>query len=184
MSGDSPCQPEAIVAPTPASFQRREQRVPTRLLFSYRLPGVTEPVECFSANVSYSGLFLVTHDLPQLGAELEFELREDDGRVVIAGRGVVRWTRPDQGIGSHPPGIGLSFTALDEQNQHQVRALVDRAILAIQAGLDPATQTSVEPRPAALHPAVDSVPWRSEPEVTPAAPEEAANKRPWWRGPF
>ncbi len=78
----------------------------------------------FSGNISSGGLFVATHNLLDLGSQLELFFEMPDGHEVAV-VGEVRWVReynPD--ATDAPPGMGLRFLNLSHDDQ----ILVDRYI--------------------------------------------------------
>ncbi len=162
-------------ADEPGAERRGEVRVPARLNVRYRLEGLESFVERYSANVSYNGIFIVTSEQPRVGAEVAFELRTAEGAVALAGSGLVRWVRPDTGSAAQPPGVGLQFTRLSEENRRRVRALVDHSLAAKLAGIEAQPPTARELAGAPGSPSPGEVPWEQPaPEPPPVAPPPAA----------
>lgn len=125
----------ATIIPPATDDRRKETRVPLAVSVRYGLEGWDGFVEQYGPNLSYNGLFLVTREQLPPGTEIAFELRLADDRVALSGRGLVRWVRGERpGV---PPGLGLQFTHLDEENERRVREVVDRYLAAKLAGVTP-----------------------------------------------
>lgn len=149
--------------------RRGETRVPVRLELRY---GDDEEAfaDRYASNISYNGLFVITRELHAPGTEVSFALRTADGQIALEGLGLVRWVRKDGQPGG-PSGVGLQFTALDEENQRRVRSLVDRYLAAKLAGVEPALprfdRLSLAPRDTS------NLPW-AEPDSPALTPPPAA----------
>ncbi len=155
--------------------KRRDVRVAARLSVHYRMEGIENLLEWYSANISYNGIFIVTTRQPPVGSEVWFDLRTAGDVVAFEGSGIVRWVRPDTGSDALPPGIGLEFTSLTGENRRRVRDLVDSFLAQVAAGVEPPRPTTrdiagpVSSSPAAL------LPW-TEPEKAEAGVAPGASK--------
>ena len=79
-----------------------------------------------SSDISEGGLFVATHTLPPIGCEINLRFSLPAGPELRM-RGVVRWLRDSHEIDSAPPGIGVQFSALAEQDLSLIRAFVDQS---------------------------------------------------------
>lgn len=106
---------------TPQSAERRRhQRIQyeTEVTFSSQNNFFTG----FTEDVSEGGLFLATYELAPIGTVIDLRFTLPDERVVEV-VGDVRWVRdPRQEEPGAPPGMGVQFRALDEQDR---RALAE-----------------------------------------------------------
>lgn len=82
----------------------------------------------FTENVSEGGLFLATYKLLPLGTSVALTFVLPDQHPIHV-QGVVRWLRdPHDRSGDTPPGMGIEFVALgDEEKTHIQRYVAVRA---------------------------------------------------------
>ena len=104
--------------------QRVHDRVPALLAVTFRLPGKAAFIERYAANVSKGGIFIVSKEVHPIGSEIRFEIRSVDGNIVFSGRGIVRWTQLHDPVTKKLPGLGVQFTALDEENRGVLEKLL------------------------------------------------------------
>jgi uncharacterized protein (TIGR02266 family) len=109
------------------SNRRGQERVPTLLAVNFRLPGREAFIERYASNVSERGIFIVTNETHPVGTELSFELRTVDGANALRGKGRVAWVRSGAPPSTEPPGLGIAFTELDEENRALVVRMVEQA---------------------------------------------------------
>ncbi|MDX1503833.1 MAG: PilZ domain-containing protein [Thermoanaerobaculia bacterium] len=82
----------------------------------------------YSANISTTGMFVVSADPHGPGSELNFEFSVADDWKLIRGRGQVVWARTqDEGPG-RPPGMGIRYLELDPQSRRLIRWIVEKHI--------------------------------------------------------
>jgi len=151
-----------------------------RVRLGYRSPD--EFAEKFAVNLARGGFFVRTHEPQPVGTAVQFELLLVGGERVVAGLGVVAWTRTGQPGERGAPGMGVRFTALDAPS----RALVERVTsLKDRRGLAPgAAEAAAEAPspPADPEPAPPPAPPRlARAEAltpVPAAPRDGAPPRP------
>jgi uncharacterized protein (TIGR02266 family) len=110
--------------------RRDQERVPTLLAVNFRLPGREAFIERYASNVSARGIFIVTNETHPVGTELSFELRTVDGANALRGKGRVAWVRSSDPQSTEPPGLGIAFTDLDEENRTLVAKMVEQATKA------------------------------------------------------
>jgi uncharacterized protein (TIGR02266 family) len=105
------------------SQHRQTRRVPVCLGVGFEsdaslFTGVT-------ADLSEGGVFVATHSLPPIGSEIDLRFSLPAGPELRA-RGVVRWLRDSSETDSAPPGIGVEFSTLAEQDLSLIRAFIDQ----------------------------------------------------------
>jgi len=139
------------------SEQRREVRIPTRLVVAYRVEGTHTDLVRESSDVSYSGMFVVTAEAPAQGSRVRFEIHDPEQGPLARGSAMVRWVRPELGLPGKPGGMGLQFLDLDEASRRWVSRIADNRLTALTA--------DVHSAPAMPRPRMEAgaVPW------TPAA---------------
>jgi uncharacterized protein (TIGR02266 family) len=76
----------------------------------------------FSENLSEGGIFVATHDLRPLGTRLEVTFSLPTSRRRIRTEGVVCWVRAYSETSGAPPGIGIRFLWLLQDDALAVRA--------------------------------------------------------------
>ncbi|HEX7479073.1 MAG TPA: TIGR02266 family protein [Polyangiales bacterium] len=81
----------------------------------------------FTENVSEGGLFLATYQLRPVGTEVALTFVLPDEHAVSV-QGVVRWVRDlrDGASADTPPGLGIEFVRLGEDDKQRIQAYVDR----------------------------------------------------------
>jgi Tfp pilus assembly protein PilZ len=83
-------------------------------------------VTAFLININVLGTYIALDDLPPLGQNLvcRFRLPENEQEVVVGG--VVAWTNPRQQhpVHSLPPGFGVSFRDLSDDNRRRIEGVV------------------------------------------------------------
>jgi uncharacterized protein (TIGR02266 family) len=78
-----------------------------------------------TSDISEGGLFVATHSLPPVGCEIEVRFSLPAGPELRT-RGIVRWLRDTHEPDSAPPGMGVQFSALAEEQRTLIRAFVDQ----------------------------------------------------------
>lgn len=81
----------------------------------------------FSEDVSEGGLFIATYDLKPLGSHVDLEFTLPDGHVVKVD-GVVRWVRDTVNAvdaDHEPPGMGIQFDSLSEEDHEAITFFVE-----------------------------------------------------------
>jgi uncharacterized protein (TIGR02266 family) len=144
------------------SNRRGQERVPTLLAVHFRLPGREAFIERYASNVSERGIFIVTHETHPVGTELTFELRTVDGANALRGKGRVAWIRTSGPESTEPPGLGIAFTELDEDNRALVVRMVEQATQAPRDKKVPAST----PGEAAIQAWLSSLPATRNPSGT------------------
>jgi molecular chaperone DnaK len=139
-----------------------------------------EFAEKYAVNLARGGFFVRTRDPQPVGTSVMFELLLAGGERVIAGTGVVVWTKVPGPAEKAAPGMGLRFTGLDAPS----RALLDRMTsLRERRGLaqGAAEQAAAAESPAPEAPALES-PVR--PSAAPPSPPRLARAEPPPRAPI
>ena len=78
----------------------------------------------FTADISEGGLFVATHMLQRIGAELTLTFALPTGPEISV-RGVVRWSRDAHDYNSAiPPGMGVQFQGIPVEDAARIRELV------------------------------------------------------------
>ncbi len=80
----------------------------------------------FSENVSEGGLFVATHSLREIGSIIHLTFQLPDRARPIEVEAVVRWIRLFSEASDVPPGLGLQFVDLSDEDAHAIRTFVER----------------------------------------------------------
>lgn len=116
----------AVPTEVPEFTERREgERVAISL--EVALTSDSQFFAGITGDIARGGVFVCTYRVLPIGTLVDLTFSLPDG-AVIATTGKVRWHRPESpGI---PPGLGVSFEALDPQQRTQIDAFCkDRAPL-------------------------------------------------------
>ena len=83
-------------------------------------------IRAFIVNINNQGAYLALDEMPRLGHKVvcRFRLPETEQEVTI--EGLVAWTNPRQQhpVHSLPPGFGVSFRGLTEENRSRIEVIV------------------------------------------------------------
>ncbi len=79
----------------------------------------------FTADMKEGGVFVATHQSIALGARVNVELclPFDDEPIIVSGR--VTWTRPYQPDSEVPPGVGVRFDTIHEEELAKVQRFTE-----------------------------------------------------------
>ena len=75
-----------------------------------------------SGDISEGGLFVATYRAVAVGTVIDIEFSLPDGPVRAVGR--IQWTRP--GGLDLPPGLGIAFVALAEEDRRRIQLFCER----------------------------------------------------------
>ena len=106
---------------------RKALRVPTDLKVEYSDP--EQEALARAHEIAERGLFLATDSPPPLGTLLHLKLTGDDGEAIEV-EGEVVWVRYFGEPGG-PPGVGVEFADLDDEQREAVAYLVEQALAAL-----------------------------------------------------
>jgi Tfp pilus assembly protein PilZ len=116
------------VPPADEPGERRSSGLP-RVPFVRRCAAEFEDkrsVSAFLININVLGSYVALDELPPLGQRLvlRFRLPENEQEIVV--EGVVAWTNPRQQhpVHSLPPGFGVSFRELSQENHRRIEGVV------------------------------------------------------------
>jgi uncharacterized protein (TIGR02266 family) len=99
----------------PSPQRRRDKRYPARLAIRTRVAGRLK--DLFSADVSYRGLFLSTHEPPPLRQLIRIETLLPPGAVRFATHGMVVHVVAPGEPGGHGPGFGVQFYGMGDERR-------------------------------------------------------------------
>jgi uncharacterized protein (TIGR02266 family) len=80
----------------------------------------------FLVNINNMGAYLALDDMPRLGQRVVCTFRLPETEQEVAVEGVVAWTNPRQQhpVHSLPPGFGVGFRHLSDENRSRIEAIV------------------------------------------------------------
>jgi hypothetical protein len=101
-------------------------RVPFVRRCTIEFPGGTS-AQAFIVNINVLGAYVAIDDMPALGGLVTCRFQLPDSEVQVDMQGVVAWTNPSQQhpVHSLPPGFGLGFRALTDENRRRIEKIVD-----------------------------------------------------------
>ncbi len=153
-----------------------------------RVPRFDTFVTEYSANISTTGMFIVSeHPLPP-GTNFTFEFSVADDWKLIRGKAQVVWTRHRDEAKERPAGMGVRFVELDAQSRRLIRWIVEKHIREggrpfeldeLRNVIDEGLEDVIDTDRAA--PAVAAV--AAAAAATPAAPTKPTRSRPAARRP-
>jgi uncharacterized protein (TIGR02266 family) len=95
-------------------------RTPVSTLVQFRFNSLEEFIAEYSVNLSPSGIFIGTDDLPEVGAAVYLQFSLADGSRLIEGLGRVARVVGPGGPGP-APGFGVQFIDFDEDSLKLIR---------------------------------------------------------------
>jgi Tfp pilus assembly protein PilZ len=100
-------------------------RVPLACACRLTLEGAA-PTAAALVNINVLGAYLASDERPALGHGLQFSFRAPDGDGDVEIHGAVTWVNPPQQHPFHslPPGFGVKFTTLADEDRQRVEAIV------------------------------------------------------------
>jgi uncharacterized protein (TIGR02266 family) len=79
----------------------------------------------FTNDVSEGGVFIATDDLLDLGTRISIEFSLPDDPRPVRVRGSVRWLRVENPNSDFPPGMGIQFLDLADDDRHRIARFVE-----------------------------------------------------------
>ena len=126
-----------------SSIPRDSRRVPLATKVQFKFDRFSGFISEYSANISPTGMFIVSSAPEPPGRILELEFRMGDGFEIIQGRGEVVWSRSVGDGPLQPPGMGIRFLEMSEGSKDLIYRIVDRYV---QEGGIPFDLTSARDR--------------------------------------
>jgi Tfp pilus assembly protein PilZ len=116
-----------------AQSERRSSgmlRVPFIRRCSLEWEGGADPTSAFTVNINVLGAYVAFDDMPHLGQPVRFRVRLPETERELSIDGVVAWVNPRQQhpVHSLPPGFGISFRALSDDNRRAIEGVVDEYV--------------------------------------------------------
>ncbi|MGC4114264.1 MAG: TIGR02266 family protein [Myxococcales bacterium] len=107
-----------------ASERRKYPRVPLKSRCWCEADGITLYAKLI--NASEGGVFISTYAPLRKGSPAKVRFKLDDPRLEIAADAVVVWVREAAPEPMVSPGMGLQFTAIDDQSVNALRDFITR----------------------------------------------------------
>jgi uncharacterized protein (TIGR02266 family) len=126
-----------------SSIPRDSRRVPLATKVQFKFDRFSGFISEYSANISPTGMYIVSSAPEPPGRILELEFRMGDGFEIIQGRGEVVWSRSVGDGPLRPPGMGIRFLEMSEGSKDLIYRIVDRYV---QEGGIPFDLTSARDR--------------------------------------
>ncbi len=84
------------------------------------------PVDAFIVNINLLGAYVALDEMPRLGQRVVCRFRLPETEQELTLEGVVAWTNPRQQhpVHSLPPGFGVGFRGLSDENRLRIDAIV------------------------------------------------------------
>jgi len=153
-----------------SNIPRDSRRVPLATKVQFKFDRFSGFLSEYSANISPTGMYIVSSNPEPPGRVLDLEFRLGDGFEIIQGKGEVVWSRSVADGPNRPPGMGIRFVELSEGSKDLIYRIVDRYV---QEGGTPFDLTTARDR-------IDEPP----PAAPPAPAASAASAAPGASAPF
>ncbi len=137
------------------------RRIALEREISIRVPAFDDFVTEYSANISTTGMFIVSQKPQPPGTRFTFEFSVADDWKLIRGKGQVVWSRYRDEGKDRPAGMGIRFTQLDAQSRRLIRWIVEKHIREggkpfelddLRSAVDDALSEALDPEAPALAP--------------------------------
>ena len=88
------------------------------------------PGHAFLVNINVLGTYVARDDMPHLGEQVSVRFHTPDNEREVLVQGVVAWLNPRQQhpVHSLPPGFGVSFRELSEENRRSIEDVVEEYV--------------------------------------------------------
>jgi len=146
-----------------SNIPRDSRRVPLATKVQFKFDLFSGFLSEYSANISPTGMYIVSSNPEPPGRVLDLEFRLGDGFEIIQGKGEVVWSRSVADGPNRPPGMGIRFVELSEGSKDLIYRIVDRYV---QEGGIPFDLATARDR-------IDEPPPAAPPASAPAAGETA-----------
>jgi uncharacterized protein (TIGR02266 family) len=150
-----------------SNIPRDSRRVPLATKVQFKFDRFSGFISEYSANISPTGMFIVTGNPEPPGRVLDLEFRLGDGFEIIQGKGEVVWSRSVADGPNRPSGMGLRFVELSEGSKDLIYRIVDRYV---QEGGTPFDLTTARDRDRDGDTPASPPPSPSQTPVAAAAP--------------
>jgi Tfp pilus assembly protein PilZ len=94
------------------------------------------PVDAFIVNINVLGAYVALDEMPQLGQRVVCRFRLPETEQELTLEGVVARTNPRQQhpVHSLPPGFGVGFRGLNDENRLRIEAIVREYLMRQSRG--------------------------------------------------
>ena len=94
------------------------------------------PVSAFIVNINVLGAYVALDEMPRLGQRVVCHFRLPETEQELTLEGVVAWTNPRQQhpVHSLPPGFGVGFRGLSDENRRRIEAIVREYLMRQSRG--------------------------------------------------
>jgi uncharacterized protein (TIGR02266 family) len=162
-----------------ANIPLDSRRVPLATKVQFKFDRFSGFISEYSANISPTGMYIVSEKPEPVGRILDLEFRLGDGFEIITGQGEVVWSRSYPEGPSRPPGMGIRFMELSPGSKDLIRRIVDQYVA--QGGI-PFDLTGMYAAPPAP-PEPDLPPLAQEPDpfdLPEPVRDSAGSALPWF----
>jgi uncharacterized protein (TIGR02266 family) len=111
-----------------ANIPLDSRRVPLATKVQFKFDRFSGFISEYSANISPTGMYIVSEKPEPVGRILDLEFRLGDGFEIITGQGEVVWSRSVPEGPSRPPGMGIRFMELSPGSKDLIRRIVDQYV--------------------------------------------------------
>jgi uncharacterized protein (TIGR02266 family) len=111
-----------------ANIPLDSRRVPLATKVQFKFDRFSGFISEYSANISPTGMYIVSETPEPVGRILDLEFRLGDGFEIITGQGEVVWSRSVPEGPSRPPGMGIRFMELSPGSKDLIRRIVDQYV--------------------------------------------------------
>jgi uncharacterized protein (TIGR02266 family) len=131
-----------------SKIPRDSRRVPLATTVQFKFDLFSGFISEYSANISPTGMYIVSSAPEPPGRVLDLEFRLGDGFEIIKGKGEVVWSRSVDDGPERPAGMGIRFTELSEGSRDLIYRIVDRYVQEGGTPFDLSTSRDRTPVPA------------------------------------
>jgi uncharacterized protein (TIGR02266 family) len=143
-----------------ANIPLDSRRVPLATKVQFKFDRFSGFISEYSANISPTGMYIVSEKPEPVGRILDLEFRLGDGFEIITGQGEVVWSRSVPEGPSRPPGMGIRFMELSPGSKDLIRRIVDQYVAQGGTPFDLTGMYAAPPAP----PVSDLPPLAQEPD--------------------
>ncbi len=134
------------------SNRRKDERVKYPLLIRLSTDS-TDVKKDFAVNISKGGCFVHTHNPPEVGQTIKFEILKNTGEILFSGEGTVVWKKTESDD-KKEHGCGIRFTKLSPQAARLIEEIVAQEIERSGAIKEYKEGRDIEPSKPAETPAI------------------------------
>ena len=165
-----------------ANIPLDSRRVPLATKVQFKFDRFSGFISEYSANISPTGMFIVSEKPEPVGRILDLEFRLGDGFEIITGQGEVVWSRGIPEGPSRPPGMGIRFMELSPGSKDLIRRIVDQYVAQGGTPFDLTGMYAAPPAP----PEPDLPPLSQEPDpfdLPEPVRDSSGSALPWFSAP-